>query len=424
MVIETRIERASSVLLVIVLAATASRPARGQEALALDEAIHLAVQSHPSIASAQAEAIAAKAKPGQVSSWDDPVLSFMTGIPLKSPADPPLVEMKLTQTFPLSAVYGHKAGAAEAMADAFVTKVPQAELDVALEVALAYYRVVFLEEERAVVEKQLELAGSVVEAATLRFASLSGDQADVIRARIAYEETETDLEVIEIDLRAAREVLVLLLGDGRDPESFAVSAPAYPSVTQDAETLTAQALTLRPELAYLDAKAVALDAQEKAAKSSYAPFLSVSAGYQYKSNTLAGLMGEDAIALGLAINLPFMVGKRKGAVDEAGALAQANDAEKQAAVLAIARQILELRSALSALEERIALQDEKVIPEAGLALDLTLAAYAAQKSDITDVLSALEKLLVAERKRSRLRGEYFTIAALLQRQVGTFEGTI
>jgi len=409
-----------------VLAVTVSQPARGESAnsLGLDAAIVIAQASHPSVDAAQAAAAAASAKPGQVSSWDDPVFSFMTGIPFKSPTDPPLVELKITQKFPLSAIYSQKAEAAEASAEAFGTKVPSAELDVALEVMLAYYRIAFLEEERKVVEKQLELAGSVVEAATLRFASLAGNQADIIRARIAQQEMETALEVIDLDVRTAREVLVLLMGDGRDPEGFDVSTPPYPSVKQDAEKLISLAVSLRPELAYFDAKAVELAAQEKAAKSSYAPFLSISAGYQYKSNSLAGLMGEDALALGFAINLPVMVGKSKGAVDEAGALAAANEARKRAAVLSITLKVVELRSALAILVERISLQEDKVIPEAGLALELTLAAYTAQKADITDVLTALDKLLTADRKRSRLRGNYFAAAALLQRQVGSFEESL
>ena len=412
--------------LTVALVVTSGRATRAgpDERLGLEEALDLALETHPAIAGVEADALASASLPAQVSSWDDPVFSFMTGIPLQSPTDLPLVEMKLTQKFPLSAVYGHQAAAAEANADAFATKIPEAELDVALDVALAYYRIVFLEEERAVVERQLELAGLVVEAATQRFASLSGNQADIIRARIAYEEMETELEVIEIGVRTAREVLVLLLGDGRAPESFSVDMPAYPSVTKDAATLIALALTLRPELAYFDAKAVALDAQKKAAKSSYAPYLSFSAGYQHKSSTLAGLMGEDAIAIGFAINLPIMVGKCKGAVDEAGALAQANDAKKQEAVLSISRKIVELRSGLASLEERVSLQEQKVIPEAGLALELTLAAYTAQKTDITGVLTALSTLLVADRMRSRLRGRYFAVAALLHRQVGTFEEPI
>ncbi|MFH1436064.1 MAG: TolC family protein [Pseudomonadota bacterium] len=397
-------------------------PARGKEkaALKLEEAITIAVQAHPSVIGAKAALMAAKAKPGQVSAWDDPVFTLMTGIPFNTPLDPPLMDMKITQKFPLSPVYSYKKQAALAQAEAASTKIPAAQLDVSMAVALAYYEIVFLEELRDVVEKELELAANIVEATALRFSSLSGNQADIIRAQISRDEIETSLEVVKLDIRAARQVLVLLLRDERDPDSFSVLTPGYPAVTLGMDELTRLAVAQRPELAYFDSKAVEYAKQEKAAKAGYAPQLAVSAGYQYKSDTLAGLMGQDAFALGFAINLPIQAKKHKSAVEESKALGIANEASKSGAILTIEMRLVEIRFALKSMEEKIALQEDKVIPKARAALDLTLAAYAAQNAGITDVLTAFEKFLAADRKRSMLRGMYFASYALLQREIGTF----
>jgi outer membrane protein TolC len=408
---------------VVMLAVAVSHPVQAETSgpLELETAIHLALESHPSIKSVEAEVLASQAKPGQVAAWDDPVLSLMTGIPFETPQDPPLLEAKVTQKLPLSPFYSFKKDAAEAQAEAMATKIPTAQLDVALAVALAYYDVVFLEELRTVVENELELSGNIVEAAALRFASLSGNQADVIRAQISHDEVATALEVLDLDIRAARDTLVLLMGDDRDPQGFDVTIPQYPAVSRSKEELIDLALAQRPELDFFDAKAVAYEKQEKVAKASFAPMLAVTAGYQYKSDTLAGLMGQDAFALGFALNIPIQIKKRKLAVDEAEALGVANEASKEAAILRIAERIVEIRNAIGSLEEKIALQEEKVIPAAGVALELTLAAYAAQNADITDVLTAFDKLLSADEKRSGLRGRYFATYAVLQREVGTFD---
>jgi len=417
---ETMTWRSTAVAL---LAVAVSHPARAESEgpLELEAAIDLALESHPSIKSVEAEVLASQAKPGQVAAWDDPVLSLMTGIPFETPQDPPLLEVKVTQKLPLSPFYSLKKDAAEAQAEAMATKIPTARLDVALAVALAYYDIVFLEELRTVVENELELSGNIVEAAALRFASLSGNQADVIRAQISHDEVATALEVLDLDIRAARDTLVLLVGDDRDPQGFDVATPKYPAVSGSKEELIDLALAQRPELDFFDAKAVVYEKQEKVAKASFAPMLAVTAGYQYKSDTLAGLMGQDAFALGFALNIPIQIKKRKLAVDEAEALGVANEASKEASILKIAERIVEIRNAIGSLEKKIALQEEKVIPEASVALELTLAAYAAQSADITDVLTAFDKLLSADEKRTRLRGRYFATYAVLQREVGTFD---
>jgi outer membrane protein TolC len=400
-------------------------PARtqGEEValMTLDEAVAAAVGSHPSIQVVKAEVDAAQTKPDQVVTLSDPVFSLMTGIPFATPADPPIIEMKITQSFPLSPITTYQKQAAAAQAQAMATKIPAAQLDVALAVVLAYYEVVFLEELRAVVAEQLKLAGNIVDAVVLRFASQAGNQADIVRAQISRDEISTSLDVLDLEIQGARQVLVLLMGDGREPTGFTVSAPEYPAVTLGTEELIALAIAQRPELDYFDAKALELENKQKVAKAGLAPSLAFTAGYQYKSNTLVGLMGQDAFALGFAINVPFQIKKQKSAVDEAKALGVANEASKDAVALKIAQRIVELRTALGTLDKKIALQDEKIIPEANLALELTLAAYSVQAAGITDVLTAFEKLLSADEKRSRLRGVYFATCAALQREVGTFD---
>lgn len=416
--------QSSFLLLGFLLTLPAGADATEKPELDLVEAIRTAAETHPALEAAEAQALASAAVPEQVASWEDPVVSVAAGIPFKSPGDPPLVEAKVSQTLPLSPVHAHKKKAAEAQAGAMGIQVAVSELDVALAVATTYYEIVFLEELREVAGRQLELAGSIVEAATLRFSSLAGNQADVVRARIAYEEIETEIAVMDIDIATARQTLVLLLGDGRDPDGFSVSPPGHPLVTKSAGELASLAIENRPELDFLDAKSSQHAAELKVAKAGWAPKLVLTAGYQYKSNSLEGLMGQDAFAVGAAVNIPLMVGKHKGAQDEAAALLMASESSKKEAVLLIESRTLKLRSLLSGLEKKIDLQEQKVIPESRLALDLTLAAYAAQGAGITDVLSALEKLLVAERRRTELRGTYLSTFALLMREVGSFEAEL
>lgn len=390
--------------------------------LSLQEAMEAALAHHPGPAAATAQVAAMQTKGEQVSAWHDPGISLMTGIPFTTPGDPPLVEVKVSQTFPLSPILSHKKKEAEALATATSTMVPASELDVRLAVARVYYELVFLQELRDVTLKQRDVAEGIVEAATLRYASLAGNQADVLRAKISLDQVETTVEVLDLGIASAREVLVLLMGDDTQPDDFSVQTPAesLPHLAED--ELVELALENRPELGYFDAKAVALEAKKKVAKNASAPWLTVTAGYQYKSDTLVGLMGQDAFVLGVGLNIPVsQIKKNKAAADEADALLLYNAAQKDELALHIAKQVVIQIKNLEALGKKIELQENKVIPEAGVALELTLSAYTVQKASITDVLSAFEKLLDARYQRSALRGEFFASFADLQRIVGTFE---
>jgi outer membrane protein TolC len=345
-----------------------------------------------------------------------------TAIPFASPHDPPLVQVSVSQKLPLSAVFSHKKDAAQAVAAAWATEVPASELDVKRAVTAAYYDLVHLEELRGVLVEQHELSEGILDAASLRYASLAGDQADVLRAGIALAEAETALEVVDLEIAAAREVLVLIMGDGRDPQGFTVVAPDFPLVTSGRGELVELALENRPELGFYDAQAVALEAKKKVAKSGNAPWLTVTAGYQYRSDTLAGLMGQDAFALGFGLSIPLLqIAKNEAAVDEVEALMVANDAQKADLALSIAEQVILLTRELEAIEAGIALDEQKVIPEARAALSLTMSAYTAQEASITEVLTAFEKLLDAEHRLTVKRGRYMTVFAGLQRACGTFE---
>jgi len=393
--------------------------------LTLEGAIESAVSTHPSIASVEASVAAAGTLPAQVAAWSDPKIAVGGAIPFGSPSDPPRIGISLSQKFPLSPVYAHKAEAAGAQAEALATEIPERELDVALAVSSVYWRVVFLEELRDVLERQLELAESVVEAATLRSGVSQGKQADVIRAAIFRDELETEIEVLDIEIRAARELLVLLVGGDLDPGAFYVESPGYPAVTSDAGALATLAAGMRPSLEAYAAQSEAIDAQHAAAKAALAPWLVLEAGYVYNSDTMPGVMGEDAFSFGVGLTVPIAGAKAaKAGMDEAEALAVENASAEEAALLSLTGDIITLVARIDGIEARIAFQDEDVLPKATMAFDLTLADYAAQSASITDVLSALDRLLRAERDRTLLMMDYFEAVALLRRTVGSFEAPL
>jgi outer membrane protein TolC len=180
--------------LLLLLIGVLAMPARADVGLPaplrVQDITALARSRRSEIVAARARARAAAQRPAIVSSLDDPTVSIsLDHVPFSLMG----VEASATfeQAFPLSRVRGHRRRAAEAGARRELERAERAGRDVELEAARAFWMLAQARAAAEIAVRQHALAEQLVAAATARYASTLGAQADVLRA-----ETERDLSLV------------------------------------------------------------------------------------------------------------------------------------------------------------------------------------------------------------------------------------
>ena len=156
------------------------------------------------------------------------------------------VSLTIEQRFPLSRIRGNRERAAQAEVRRERAEIDRASLDVSLDAATAFWMVVELRERSKILDDERALADQMTAAATARFSTNAGMQADVLRAQVEVDRLTGEQRAIAAEVRSAEAMLNTSL-------ARAVDAPiplldlAVPDVAPpDTATIASRALANRP----------------------------------------------------------------------------------------------------------------------------------------------------------------------------------
>jgi cobalt-zinc-cadmium efflux system outer membrane protein len=384
--------RAMLLCSLVIGAAGAQTPLPLPVPLTVDDVARIARESRPEIAAQIARADALAQRPAIVGALEDPMLSpaidhypfeMMEGEENGRRYD---WSVSVEQRFPLSGVLGHRRRAASAEAQRASANVDSARLDVALSAKRAYFMVHEQRQMLRVLDEQLALAQQLVSAATARYSSGTGMQADVLRAEVEVARAQAGKETLAAKLRAAEAMLNVNLG--RPPE-FIVPAFDY-AVRRDeppvASVLSAQSLKNRPELKAGAAEIDRAAAETQAMRSMYLPMATVRVG---RASTMAE--GPGAMVM-VGVSVPIWLGRLRAGVAEAKAMERMANADLQAMQLMIAGEAAETRERVIAARTQVTLLETQIVPRARSAVDASLASYRAGQGSLISVLEASRTL--------------------------------
>jgi cobalt-zinc-cadmium efflux system outer membrane protein len=372
--------------------ATAQTPPPLPVPLSLDDVARIARENRPEIAAQIARADALAQRPAIVGALEDPMLSpaidhypfeMMEGEENGRRYD---WSVSVEQRFPLSGVRGHRRRAASAEADQASANVDRTRLDVALSAKRAFFMVHEQRQMARVLDEQLALAQQLVSAATARYGSGTGMQADVLRAEVEVARAQAGKETLAAKLRAAEAMLNVNLG--RPPEvtvpafDYAVRRDEPPSVS----ALSAQSLKTRPELRAGAAEIDRAAAETEAMRSMYLPMATVRVG---RASTMAE--GPGAMVM-VGVSVPIWLGRLRAGVAEAKAMERMASADLQAMQLMIAGEAAESRERVIAARTQVTLLETQIVPRARSAVDASLASYRAGQGSLISVLEASRAL--------------------------------
>jgi outer membrane protein TolC len=417
--------RPASFVLAFSLTAASARADSGDEAelarsARLETILRVALARNRDLAETQARAGAAQARSQAASRLPDlEAKGELWGVPLSNPlafgrADTLMLGVR--QSFPAWGVLDARgrAGAEEAAAAQDATRARRQE--VATQVRRTYATYYKADTELRLHLEHVGLTARVLELARLNQRTGHGGLQDVLKLELEMTRLHTDVARIEREQRSSRALLNALMDRPPDaplgpPEDLTVVP------TRDVAALEQTIDSHRPELAAA-ARAVRrsealLEGTRRAAR---LPGVMVGLDYWYMPMNMDSHHGYGAM---VAINLPWLSGRRRDEVREGEATVQAEQQALASARNAVRYEIRDAAARLESARQSFTIVDQDLLAQAKRSLDATQAAYAAGQGDAIGLLDALRSYLQVRIERVRALAELASSQADLERAAGT-----
>jgi outer membrane protein TolC len=375
---------------------------------------------NPTVEAAQAAWRAAAAKPAQVRALDDPMVSYSVA-PLSigaSQVDFGEV-IDFSQRFPFPGKRALRAAAAGAEADAMRDDLESARRDVALSASTLFDDYFAAARSLAIKDELDRLLDSLLRSSQASYAAgASIPQYSLIRIELEKTHVEHDRIMLVSDREVVEARINALLH--RAPTAWLPPAPAEIELLGrsdvDVDTLQAKALA-RAEMAAAEARIDAAEATASLARREYLPDFGAGASY----NSMWG-DSEHRFMVGVSVNVPLQVGRRKAAVDEAEAEVLRRRSERAALADRLAAEVEAAHHQLAAAHHIVGLYDKRLLPAARDRVRSARAAFETGDSDLEMLIEAEREMRDAQLSYINAVAERNRRYAALQRTVGEMPG--
>ena len=407
---------------------TGAAPSLAQErATVADSLVATALAANPRVRATEAQMSAARARVGPAGTWPDPMLmAGIQNLPLSrqsaaghgAPAGPEPMTMKMlgvTQTVPYPGKTSLRTSVARAEADAADARLAAVRLGVRRDVLDAYYDLATARTVLAQIERQQEVASSVLPAAEARYVGGTAALSDVIKAR-----TEAALLVEERNASQQQERAALArMNAALDQPSttpLQTDALADGSVTVmplSLDSLQAFAMQTSPRLRERRAVIAAEAAQAQLARREYLPDFDVSIQYGQRDRL------PDMITATVGVPLPIQRGRKQSAEVRAARFdLAAAEAELKAEENELRAEITRTHAEIERQRANADLFSRAILPQARATFASASAAYQSGRGDLLNVLDAMRAMFAAETMYVRALAELAKAVAELQALVG------
>lgn len=352
-------------------------------------------ENNSEILRGRAELRAALARVPQAKSLPDPAIEFET---MGADSVGSEQTVRLAQAFPWPGTLGQRESSASLQARSYWHEVQSMELAVASRIRTIAAEIAYLHKEASLVRENLELFKKQED--FLEQASRGGgDISELVRV-----EMESGLladELARIDEMIKREKAELEAIIGRtvpDAEVNRVVLTRPPSSSDKTEALAARLEATNPMLQALSSRVEAARAGVALARLETFPEFMLSAGYRRVNEPGMGgsraWMNEAVVMF--SISLPIWGEKNTGKRDEARAMLEVADRERENASRMLRARLETLLSRGRDAARRAKLFHEDLLPKARQAHETVEASYRAGRASLLDVFDSRRRLLETE----------------------------
>ncbi len=312
------------------------------------------------------------------------------------------------QKFPATNKLRLEKAVSQALLEAAEAEVKVAERQVLLTVRQLGVKILALNAQQALREKQLANANELATFATKRAAS--GESSSLEAVQFELEAQQIQLESLQVNAEQAGLLAELrpLLGMSAETALTISGSLAAP------QTVVAGAAEARPEYALLQQTELAAQRSIELEQARRKEDISAGffAGGQHTEDMPLGFQNDGLIGIRVNIPLPFW-NQNQGKIQEATAAAARVAAEKTALTQRLKGEQAAAVTRMQALAKIVSEIDATLLPKTRGLEEKLRAAYAIGQSPLTDVLRAREKRLQLERTRLDSLRDYHLIRASL-----------
>jgi outer membrane protein, heavy metal efflux system len=327
------------------------------------------------------------------------------------------VDVEVSQQFPWPGTLSSQTRAARAMARGAEAETSALRREIAVRVAMLYYRLRYVITAKQTLAQQRTLVESTVEISTARYGTGSVPQSDPLQARVALARLVTEQaslqaeeSSLQADLRAARGVR------GLEQLSVApIDVDSVAAILEDAEAGHALHLAQADPLAAhprLEARQAAIEAAEATVR---AEALSARPDFEVSTRYGARPLGADFFSAFVGIRIPLWAGRKQRLLTQAARIdAEASqrglDEEHAALTAELERTLADARAGAV----RLRLLASSVLPLTREGVGAALRGYRTGQNDFLSVFAALDTHYHAELEATEVAAEHLTHLVMLE----------
>lgn len=302
-----------------------------------------------------------------------------------------MVGIKISQEFPVAGKRGVRKQIAERETEQVLQNLRGTERRIIALLKSTYYDLQAIHKALEIIEKNKDLLQTFAKIAEARYAVGQGIQQDILKAQVEIStllQRQTQLEQQKLTLKAA---LNVLLNRSADAPLEKPDPLAQEKTTATIDQLQELSLEESPVVKASQLAVKIGESNLALARKDYFPDVKIGLGYQNRG-------GMDSVySLSFMIPIPvYFKSKQNYQVQEAASGLRAANHELQATKQETLFRLREQIYTLKASKRVIELLETATIPQAGLALESSMAAYRVGKADFLTLLNNLLTLFNLE----------------------------
>lgn len=387
----------------------------GLAPLTLRDAINAAVRGNPSLRSFEYRLRAQEARIHQASLRPSPELGLEVENVLGSGEargfDAAEATLSISQVLELGGKRGARMDVERLEASSLEVERQAAQLDVIAEVVRRFVHIAADQEQLALTRQATQLAKNTVDAVSRRVEAAKSPEVELHRANVEYIRAQVELRHAEHELQVSRRKLAAMWGE---PEAAfgSIAADLYrtPQVAQFDELIAR--LARNPQFTQFATQARLRDAQIRLAEAGRRSDLSLTAGARRFQES-----GDTGFVAGISLPL-FATRQAAPAIEEAKALRELTDAERDAALVDARAQLYEFYQELRHSIHEVQTLKRDALPQMEEALEETQYAYDRGRYSFLELVDGQRAYLETQRAAIDAGLQVQTLIAEIERLTG------
>ena len=366
-----------------------------------------------------------------VTALPDPALQ-LTGFPRgpQTRVGPQIAGLAVTQRIPWFGKLSDDGDAVASQAGVQRALAGLVRADVVQQVKLAYFEAAYLARAIRIATEEAELLRHYESLARSQYAQGAGLQRDVVRIQAEITRVQGRLRELEGLRAGVRASLNALRHQPTDSTLPRIELGTRPVSSIDSDSLRVTAKSFAPEIKVAEALMALEAAKVRIAGRRHLPEIVVGAGWGIvgdrndapgKANPPPG-NGEDTFHVSAGVTIPIRRGKYDAGIRQADAAFAAAKDHHRMALANVDAAVRSIAARLVAIDERLALAEGTLLPQAEHALSSTEDAYATGAVGVLDLLDGEEMLLGVRHDLARLHADYMKALAEMERATGVATG--